>query len=125
MKTQRPSRIDFTQIAFGVVEQATAGFTSEKPLPPTVVRNVAAMTPERFEALLNGGSPTLDDFEGFVSVIEKLPAELLWKLSKQGGSLHWMLKKPLLTTLQSKVTRQCIDEHTFDVIVEHLVVSKP
>lgn len=81
------------------------------------------MTPERFEALLSGCLPTPDDFVGFLSVLEKLPTELLWKLSQESESLHWMLRTPLLTTLQEKVSRRNIDD-ALDAIVTRLA-SKP
>jgi hypothetical protein len=67
------------------------------------------MNEDRFESLLNGVEPTLEDFAGFVSVAEKLPVDLLWKIAPQSTSLHWMLKKVVLANLQKKIAKENVD----------------
>lgn len=63
----------------------------------------------RFDQLLNGDAPSLQDFAGFISVIEKLPGELLWTLATGDHKMHWMLQKALSSTLQQKVARENVD----------------
>lgn len=63
----------------------------------------------QFEALLEGKTPSLDDFAGFVSVAERLPDELLWKIISGFPELNPVLRQAASNILQAKVTRIQVD----------------
>lgn len=66
------------------------------------------MDEKRFFELFHEGpevKPTIQEYAGFVSIVEKLPAELLWKLANGSTLLHPILKSVLMKTLQEKIQR--------------------
>lgn len=67
------------------------------------------MNEKLFEQLLEGSAPSLQDFAGFTSVIEKLPNELLWKIVNDYPNLHWTLKKVALASLREKIQKENVD----------------
>ena len=76
----------------------------------------------RYEQLLNGLTPTFEDFAGFVSVTEKLPGELLWKIINLYPNLNGHLKKVVLNNLQEKVVRENVD-NALDAIASSLLLK--
>jgi hypothetical protein len=72
----------------------------------------------RFAQLLAGQVPTLQDFSGFVSVVEKLPVDILWKIASDFPSLNDVLRKVALQNLQEKVRRENVDD-----VMEAIVAS--
>ena len=77
------------------------------------------MDENRFEQLLNGDKPTLDDFAGFLSVVEKLPVELLWNLVNNNPNLDATLRNAALKVLQEKIARVNVD-NAINAIVTRL-----
>ena len=83
------------------------------------------MNEQRFIELIDGAAPSLEDYVGFVSVVEKLPGELLWNLAHQSTFLNPILQKVVTTTLQEKVVRDK-DEMiagTLNAVVTRLAAS--
>jgi hypothetical protein len=74
------------------------------------------MNVQRFQALLGGESPSLNDYAIFVSVIEKLPVDLLWEIANNSPSLHGILRTVVTKTLQEKIARKNVDD-SLDSIV--------
>ncbi len=68
------------------------------------------MDEQRFEQLLNGSTPTLDEFAGFVSVVEKIPGELLWKLLHNFPQMNGILCGVVQKRLIEVVRRDNIEE---------------
>lgn len=68
------------------------------------------MDANRFEQLLHGANPSLNEFGGFVSVVEKIPGELLWKMLNDYPQLHDILKNVVQKRLTEVVRRDNIDE---------------
>ena len=81
------------------------------------------MNEDRFEQLLNGDQPTMADYAGFVSVIEKLPGELLWELANTKPAMHGLLKSAVLKRLQEAVHRENVD-NALNAIVTKLIQGR-
>lgn len=73
------------------------------------------MNTERLVQLLEGANPSLEDYSFFVSVVEKLPADLIWLVASKSTSLNYLLKKVVFAELQRKVQRQNIEEHLNEI----------
>lgn len=67
------------------------------------------MEAHRIEELLNGAEPSLEDYASYISVIEKLPIELLWKAINSAPNMNPILKSATSKVLQEKVPRHNID----------------
>jgi hypothetical protein len=74
------------------------------------------MNAARLDALLEGDSPTVEDFGYFVSMAEKLPTELLWSLASSYPKLNHMLAGVAQKELQSKIQRKNIDDHLNSIV---------
>jgi hypothetical protein len=81
------------------------------------------MDSQRIEALLSGGQPSLGDFSTFISIIEKLPIEILWHFSVSFPNMHDLLKSAVLNKLHAKVPRQDVDKHLSEIITKFKLVS--
>lgn len=78
----------------------------------------------RFERLINGDLPSLEDFAGFVSVIEKLPIELLWPLVVRSPSLNHTLRAVLDKRLAELVQRTNVDNALNGIAERLMAMSK-
>lgn len=78
----------------------------------------------RFEQLVNGEIPSLGDFAGFVSVVEKLPIELLWPLAAKSPSLNHTLRAVLDKRLAELVQRTNVDNALNGIAERLMAMSK-
>ena len=74
------------------------------------------MNKSRFEALLDGDQPSIEDFAGFVAVVEKMPGELIWQTLNSSPKLNGILQNVLISSLREKVQKLSIDT-ALDAIV--------
>jgi hypothetical protein len=74
------------------------------------------MDEQKFNALLDGQIPSIDDYAEFVAVVEKLPVELLWGLVTKAPALNGILRTVVSKTLQEKVARKNVED-SLDAIV--------
>lgn len=81
----------------------------------TEVNNMV-MTLDRFEKLLEGDHPTLGDLSGFLSVVEKLPAELLWQAVNSYPNMNFVLRGVMLQRLAETVQRENVDNALNDIV---------
>lgn len=70
----------------------------------------------RFKAILNGDTPTIDDYANFVAIVEKLSIEILWEILNNTPKLNKILRNVVNKTLQEKVVRKNVDD-SLDAIV--------
>ncbi|WP_432262981.1 hypothetical protein [Cupriavidus sp. TMH.W2] len=68
------------------------------------------MNEQILAALLDGQTPSMEDFKGFVTVVEALPDNLLWQLLTTSPKLNPILQNVVTQTLQNKVARQNVDD---------------
>lgn len=81
------------------------------------------MDSQRIEVLLSGEQPSLGDFATFISIVEKLPVEILWHFSVSFPNMHYLLKSAVLNRLHAKVPRQDVDEHLNEIVTKFKLVS--
>lgn len=77
----------------------------------------------RFEQLLSGDVPSFEDIAGFISVIERLPYELVWKISTENHKMHRKLHEALSSTLQEKISRENVDK-AIDAMAARLLKNR-
>jgi hypothetical protein len=77
------------------------------------------MEEQKFNALLDGHVPSIDDYADFVAVVEKFPIELLWGILTKAPKLNSMLRTVVSKTLQEKIARKNVDD-SLDAIVTGL-----
>ncbi|KER73655.1 hypothetical protein HR51_00775 [Burkholderia cepacia] len=78
---------------------------------------------QRFNALIDGAVPTLDDYAEFVALAEELPPELLWELLSRASKMHWLLKGVVNKQLQEKIPKANVAQ-ALDAIATDLLVRK-
>ncbi|MBN3785515.1 hypothetical protein [Burkholderia sp. Ac-20353] len=77
---------------------------------------VDEMDEQKFNALLDGQVPSIDDYAEFVAIVEKLPIELLWAILTKAPVLNGILRTVVSKTLQEKIARKNVDD-SLDAIV--------
>lgn len=58
---------------------------------------------QRFQALANGATPSIEDYAGFVALAEAMPPELLWHLLTTSPNMNGLLRGVVNKNLQEKI----------------------
>lgn len=81
------------------------------------------MEMQRFNALVDGDEPTLEDYAAIVAVAESLPYELLWELLRTSPKMHWLLRGVVSKNLQERIPKANVDS-AIDSIATELASRK-
>jgi hypothetical protein len=60
---------------------------------------------ERFQVLLTGEEPTLEDYSAFAFITKHSSIDVLWNLLISNPKMHWILKSMINKSLQEKVSK--------------------
>ena len=68
------------------------------------------MDEDRILRLLDGETPTIDDYRILVTFCDAATSDLLWQIASNKLNLHWMVKATITQALQDKFRRERKEE---------------
>jgi len=64
------------------------------------------MDEDRILRLLDGGEPTIEDYEVLVAFCKVAPSGLLWQIVSKIFNIHWMVRHTVTQALQEKFQQE-------------------